>query len=227
MAKIQKQYLQSNIIEYIKEYIEENNLKTGDKFPSQMKLIEILGVSRASIREAFKTLEAHNILKVVNGKGVFVENGSPNTISAQIEIGKEKESLLELLEVRKVMEKGIIHLVCENATEEEIDDIYKELIKLETKFLANEKQDYEDKSFHRSIYKCCHNTIMLQLIISLDSLFNKIWSYPLGMKKPFTETFPLHQELYYWIKNRNVKKAQSVNDKIINQVSSDIKKYNT
>ena len=121
MSTIKRVTLQTEIIEFIKEYIDKNNLKSGDRLPSQAELMELLGVSRSSVREAIKTLEAKNALEVINGKGVFVKDGSSNSISAQIEFGKEKESILELLEVRKVLEKEILRLVIQNATEEEVE----------------------------------------------------------------------------------------------------------
>ena len=122
MSTIKRVPLQSEIIEFIKQYIDKNNLRSGDRLPSQGELVELLGVSRSSIREAIKTLEAKDALEVVNGKGIFVKDGSSNSISAQIEFGKEKEAILELLEVRRILEKEIIRLVIQNATEEELDN---------------------------------------------------------------------------------------------------------
>ena len=74
MAKIQRVPLQYEIISYIENYIEENNLKAGDRLPSQAELLEMMGVSRTALREAIKTLEAKNVLEVKNGKGVYVKD---------------------------------------------------------------------------------------------------------------------------------------------------------
>jgi hypothetical protein len=54
-------------------------------------------------------------------------------------------------------------------------------------------------------------------------LLQKLFEFPLGMEDPFTETMPLHQELFDNIRERNVKGAQSINDKIINMMYQDIK----
>ena len=223
MSYIKRLSLQSEIIQYIKQYIDSNNLKSGDRLPSQAEFMELLGVSRSSIREAIKTLEAKNILEVENGKGIFVKVESTNTISAQIELGKEKESILELLEARKILEREIIHLVIQNATEEELDEIEKILKVIMEKYNRGEKQNVEDRQFHLAIYNSCHNRIMNQLILSIDSLLKKLFEFPLGMEDPFTETMPLHQELFDSIRKRNVKGAQSINDRIINMMYKDIK----
>lgn len=223
MGYLQRMPLQSEIIQYIKQYIDDNNLKSGDRLPSQAELMQLIGVSRSSIREAIKTLEAKDILEVKNGKGIFVKDESTNTISAQIELGKEKETILELLEARKILEREIIHLVIQNATEEELDEIGKILNIIMDKYNRGEKQNVEDRQFHLAIYNSCHNSIMNQLILSIDNLLKKLWEFPLGMEDPFTETMPLHKDLFDSIRKRNVKSAVSINDKIINMMYRDIK----
>lgn len=223
MSSIKRLPLQSEIIEFIKQYIEKNDLKSGDKLPSQAELMNLLGVSRSSLREAIKTLEAKNILAVVNGKGIFVRDGSPNIISAQVEFRKEKESILELLEARRLLEREIIHLVIQNASEKELDEIESILKIVMDKYRRGEKQNAEDWQFHLAIYNCCHNRIMNQLILSIDGLLKKLWDFPLGMEDPFTDTMPLHEELFGGIRKRDVRKAQAVNDKIIHMVYEAVK----
>ena len=98
-SKIQRTSLQSEIIRYIQNYIQENGLKPGDRLPSQEKLIEMMGVSRTSLREAMKTLEARNVLEAKNGKGIYVGSQEVNDLLRLIDFAKEKELLLDTLEV--------------------------------------------------------------------------------------------------------------------------------
>lgn len=224
MTLIKRVPLQSEIIEFIKNYVEENNLKSGDRLPSQNELIEMLGVSRTSLREAVKTLEAKNFLEVLNGKGIFLKNASSDILYTQIEFKKEKESILELLEVRRIIEKEIMSLIVKNATEEELDEIEKILNVVMDKYNKGEKQNKEDKEFHLAIYKFCHNKIMYQLIFSIEDMLSKLWNFPLGLEDPFIDTIPLHKELFDNIRKRDVKKAQAVNDKILNMMCDEVKK---
>lgn len=224
MTLIKRVPLQSEIIEFIKNYVEENNLKSGDRLPSQNELIEMLGVSRTSLREAVKTLEAKNFLEVLNGKGIFLKNASSDILYTQIEFKKEKESILELLEVRRIIEKEIMSLIVKNATEEELDEIEKILNVVMDKYNKGEKQNKEDKEFHLAIYKFCHNKIMYQLIFSIEDMLSKLWNFPLGLEDPFIDTIPLHKELFDNIRKRDIKKAQAVNDKILNMMCNEVKK---
>lgn len=58
----------------ILNYINENNLKSGDPLPSENKLVEMMGVSRITIREALANLKNENIIYKIQGKGSFIKN---------------------------------------------------------------------------------------------------------------------------------------------------------
>ena len=51
-----------DIIELIKEKIVNGELSPGDKLPSEQEMVDQLGVSRTSIREATKILEAIGVI---------------------------------------------------------------------------------------------------------------------------------------------------------------------
>ena len=59
----------------IKSLIIKQNLKSGDLMPTENELIEQLGVSRSSLREAIKSLALH-ILDIRHGVGTFVSESS-------------------------------------------------------------------------------------------------------------------------------------------------------
>lgn len=57
----------------IKSYIYENELKVGDKIPTESELEEIFGASRITVRRSIKELVDENVIEVVRGKGTFVK----------------------------------------------------------------------------------------------------------------------------------------------------------
>lgn len=223
---IRRESLQSEIIKYIKEYIQEKDLKEGDKLPSQADLVNMLGVSRTSLREAIKTLEAKNIVEAVNGKGVFIKKNTEEKkhLLSQIEFSKEKESIVELLEARKLIEREILGLVVKNITDDEVQELGHVVDVLMRKYRNEEPQEKEDKQFHYMIYSFSHNRIMVEFMKSISSVMDKLWESPLDMEKPFTNTIPMHDDLFQAIKARNAKDAVRVNDKIILQMIKDVNK---
>ncbi|CUX57211.1 HTH-type transcriptional regulator LutR [Clostridium sp. C105KSO15] len=222
--KIQRVSLQLEIIRYIQNYIEENDLKAGDKLPSQEQLLEMMGVSRTSLREAVKTLEARNVLEARNGKGVFVGNQKDSGFLSLIDFTMEKGELLNVLEVRKILEHGILPMVIHRATEEELKELGGIVKILMEKFHQGLRQTEEDKQFHYMIYRLSHNEIMYKLILSISSVMDQFWEFPLNMEEPFFESMALHETLYQAICERNVKKAQAINEQLLDVVYRDIQK---
>lgn len=221
-SKIQRTSLQSEIIRYIQNYIEDNGLKAGDKLPSQEQLIEMMGVSRTSLREAMKTLEARGVLEARNGKGIYVSEGKDNAFLTLLDFTQEKEQLLDALEVRKLLEREILRMVIHKATAEEIDELGEITKVLMDKYHQRVQQTAEDKKFHYTIYRLSHNKVMYQLILSLSSVMDKFWEFPLNMEDPFLESLPLHEELYIAIREKKVKKAQAINERLLDAIYRDI-----
>lgn len=68
----QKKLLSEKIANNITELISKGYYKPGDKMPNEIQLSEELSISRATLREAIKSLESRNILEVRRGIGTFV-----------------------------------------------------------------------------------------------------------------------------------------------------------
>lgn len=198
-------------------------MKPGDRLPSQERLMEMMGVSRTSLREAMKTLEARNVLRARNGKGIYVGSREANTLLDLIDFAREKELLLDTLEVRKILEREILRMAVHSATEEELIDLGATTRVLMDKFRRGERQTEEDKRFHYTIYRLSHNQVMYQLILSISDAMDKFWEFPLNMEDPFLESLPLHEELYKAICEKNVRKAQAINEKLLDAVYRDIR----
>lgn len=225
MAKpIKRVSLQSEIIRYIQSYIEEHDLKEGDRLPSQGQFIEMMQVSRTALREAVKTLEAEGIVEVLNGKGIYVGNRSrgSNAIESLIGFTREREALIEALEARRAMETELIAMVVRNATDQEMAELGEITEVLMKKVRVGEPDTEEDKQFHEKIYQMCHNTVYYAVLKVLDEYTDKLWQFPLDIEDPFKASMPYHEMLYEALKERDIKKAQKINHKLLDCVYEDI-----
>ena len=225
MAKpIKRVSLQSEIIKYIQSYIEEHDLKEGDRLPSQGQFIEMMQVSRTALREAVKTLEAEGIVEVKNGKGIFVGDRGRKTTALESLIGftMERESLIEALEARRAMETELMAMVVRNATDQEMDELGEITEILMKKVWANERDTEEDKAFHEKIYQMCHNKVFYAMLKVLDDYTDKLWQFPLDIEDPFKASMPYHETLYQALRERDIKNAQKINNKLLDCVYDDI-----
>lgn len=87
----------------ILDLIQAEELKPADRLPSERELAALLGVSRPSVREAVKSLEAQGRVHVRHGQGVFV--ASPRSQQdLRAALAQHEVTLGELFAMREVLE---------------------------------------------------------------------------------------------------------------------------
>ncbi len=72
LKKITGKKLYEQVVEQIKDMIDEGIYTKGNILPSEKELIDITGVSRITIREALKILADAGIIETIQGKGSIV-----------------------------------------------------------------------------------------------------------------------------------------------------------
>lgn len=220
---IERTLLHDMIVKEMKKIIKENNLQNGDKLPTQGELVEKFGVSRTSLREALRTLQALNIIEVINGKGMYVKS---NSFIFQHQAGDEndkKQHLVHILDVRRSLEFLAVELAVKNATDEDLKDMEKNLFIMEEKAKKGEPHPQYDKAFHYAIYKASKNPVLINTINYLHDQFEVLWENPLGAGDALTEGTAYHTQLFKGIKEKNLKIAQEAFNKLIDQVEVIIK----
>jgi len=72
------------IAEWIKENIENNTFKPGDKLISENKLCDKFGISRQTARQAISILEKEDLVNRIQGSGTYINNRIPTKASYNI-----------------------------------------------------------------------------------------------------------------------------------------------
>lgn len=74
LIKSDTRHLYLQVVDRLKRDIEIGIYKEKEKFPSEYELAKTLGVSRATLREALRTLEEENVIIRRHGVGTFVNS---------------------------------------------------------------------------------------------------------------------------------------------------------
>lgn len=156
--------LSDRIVAQIERLISEESLKPGDRLPSEREMAELLGVSRPSVREAVRMLEARGRLKVRHGNGVFVE-APRSQRELQDALGETELTLNELYAMREVLEVPAAAWAAESASTEPLVAIRAALDQLNDAILAGAHPDrlrQLDAAFHQAIAVVAGNRFLRQ-----------------------------------------------------------------
>lgn len=96
--------LHERIVVEIEKVIQDQHLGVGDRLPREVELARLLKVSRASLREAIKTLEAQGRLRVKHGDGTFVGSSGALRDSFMRNLKIKPVDLGELFAMRELLE---------------------------------------------------------------------------------------------------------------------------
>lgn len=164
----------AEIIEQIADAIRAGKLKPGDKLPSEPQLAELMGVSRASVREALSALKLVGLVKSRPGSGNYIRRTSSET-NALLEF-LDGENPLEILEARELIETNICGLAAAKASEEDLARLRFLVEKMEAE-TAQGRYSFElDNEFHLCVAKAAHNNILVDVLVMLQGrMGNAVW----------------------------------------------------
>lgn len=203
------------IVEQIRQPIIDGRLKRGERLPSERELAEQFRVSRVTVRDALRILEAQGLLEIRVGAsgGAFV------TTPTSAVVGEGITTMLlmsdveadEIAEARLLMELGIVTLAVQRATDDDIA-VLRDICQRSRASL--ESHDYDVRlsaEFHAALAGAAHNGAV--------KLITESFRGPLSMaaaraREPADESHAHSVEEHVWlleaIEARDLPRAQHV-----------------
>jgi len=126
LRPVGKPRVAEEIVQQLRTLILQGHYAVGDKLPPERKLAEELGVNRASLREAIKSLEHMGLVKTRQGDGTrvldFMQTAGVELISHLISgAGTPNLAvLIDVLEFRRWFGRESARLAAERATPEDL-----------------------------------------------------------------------------------------------------------
>ncbi len=154
------------VVSRIRELLVARTLRPGDRLPSEGELGELLAVGRGSIREAMKILSGYGVVTVRAGDGTYVateaQGGLIDPMLFQMLLSSpDRRSLLEL---RQLLELGMVPLLAEHVTDTDVSDLRASLGQtgelVEAQCRDPEMLTDADIDFHRCLGRSVHNPLV-------------------------------------------------------------------
>jgi len=221
--------ISQNIVEQIRETIISGRLKPGDRLPSEKDLSVEFGVSKASLREALRALEALGMLEVKQGMGggafvteVDLETARNNMFNY---IFFQNPSIGEFTQLRTFIEPPVAEIAALKCTQADLDYLEDNLNR------TREKMDsvpfyYElDTKFHHRIAQISGNRLICFVIDSLKNAIVQI-KLQLELDRDFSiQVYKAHMRLFDALRKRDPELARAEMHRHIVEVDERMKHY--
>jgi DNA-binding GntR family transcriptional regulator len=179
------------VYDSIKRKIILGDFRPGEKI-FEAKIARQFQISRSPVREAVKALVKEGLLVIENSKITVYK---PNLMDVE-----------EIYQCRMALESLAAKLTAKLATEEQLIEIEKTLIKTEKHLKEENVNNYEEitllnSQFHDLIIKCCKNKRLQKQLNELRSLTYYYRRNNIQGDQRKLTIFQGHKEIFYHIKN--------------------------
>ena len=193
---VEKDSIVSVVLTRIKEALLRKTLRPGDYLPSETELTKTFGVSKSSVREAVKMLQAMGVVEVRHGQGMRVrQHPGPDTISPLVlQLIMEAGYPDDLVELRLMFEPAFSVMAMERATDEDRNRIRKALGRLERSVRAGSPTADDDIAFHLAILQTTRNPLVIRIGETIFQLFRP--SISVSMKHIASRAVQDHRRIF-------------------------------
>jgi len=163
----------SSIADQIRQAIVTGKLEQGSRLPPERELAEQFGVSRVTVRDALRALEAMGLLEVRVGArgGAFVTVPSGSIMGQTMSDMMMMSALTpeDIVEARLVVELGTTTLACARATDDDLARLREHCHRSQEALAAGTYDRELSWEFHSLLAASIHNPAVAGLTASFRS----------------------------------------------------------
>ncbi|ALC06981.1 transcriptional regulator [Corynebacterium deserti GIMN1.010] len=159
------------VMDWVTEELKSGRLKIGDHLPSERSLAETLGVSRSSLREALRVLEALGTISTATGSGprsgtiITAAPGQALSLSVTLQLITNQVGHQDIFETRQLLEGwAALHSSPERGDWNQAEAI---LDRMDDPDLPLEDFLLFDAEFHVELSKAAENPLISTLMEAL------------------------------------------------------------
>lgn len=184
---IRERRVSNQVKHQVTQLILDRRLRPGALLPTEAELMVELGVSRNSVREALKALQALDIVEIRHGHGTYVGQASLTPLADGLTfrtlvqladdthaLADDTHALAEILQVRAVLEEGLVREVAAVLTDACLSDLEDLVGRMEACAAAGEAFPDLDREFHEVLYRPLGNALVPQLLGAFWNVFHRV-----------------------------------------------------
>ncbi len=164
---VRSKRLYEQIAEQIEALIHTHNLPPGSKLPGERELVETLGVSRPSIREALIALETAGYIEFRPGSGNYIRDPGGRSLLSLRRLEDLGPGPLEQFEARRALETSCAEFAASRATASQIARLKASLKRMRRLVESGRNPSEEHRAFHSLLAEASGNSIFARGVADL------------------------------------------------------------
>ncbi|MED1796916.1 FadR/GntR family transcriptional regulator [Brevibacillus nitrificans] len=193
LQKTVRSSLVKQIVEQLAKRVEAGVWKVGERIPPEPELVEQLGVSRNTLREAVQALIHTGMLEARQGDGTYVRSSSE--FGAAMQRRLQRSAVFEILEVRYGLEREIARLAALRRSTSDLANIREKLEQAYHVFQDVDAYVRADVAFHIAIAEATKNSVMIDLYKHMTESLHLSVNSTVDLTGHIQTQFKTHAEL--------------------------------
>jgi GntR family transcriptional regulator, transcriptional repressor for pyruvate dehydrogenase complex len=209
IGPIKKTRVAEEVAQRIRTLILDGTFPQGKPLPSERVLTEQFGVSRGSIRDAFRMLEMIGLLETRHGRGTFPHELTVDRLVAPLAsvMAYQQDLQDELLDVRRMFEPAVARAAATRMTEEDLADLQGILDTQRRKIKTGQPTIVEDTAFHAVLARSTRNRVIVSLMSTLNDLLVESRTLSLSQEGRLLKSIEGHEAVVDALRRRDAEGA--------------------
>lgn len=182
--------LYEQVVARLREYVQTEGLRTGDKLPPERDLADRLGVSRTSVRQAIVALEVQGLVEVRHGGGTHLLHDTLDAEPLEVMIDRRRR-LPDILDARDALETKLAALAAGRRTAKDLERIDAALAAMTDAVARGELAVAEDQRFHAAVTAAAHSLLLADFMEGISLAIAE--SRTESLRQPGRPAQSLHQ----------------------------------
>lgn len=188
------------VVERLKMLLEKGILKPGSKLPSEPEMCKLLGVSRPSLRQAYKALSILGVIRAVPGDGTYINDSTSKMLSAPLTflMLMKKITLDDVFDFRILLEVDLARRAAGHTTQQE-ETAMKGLLEVMATSVGEEQREaylQAEYEFHNCIARAARSPLLLEVTSMVGGLLWETRRELVNFVRDRSEDYLQHYQIY-------------------------------
>jgi len=222
IAPLKKTRIPEEIANRIRRGLLDRTFPADQALPSERVLAQRFGVSRGSVRDAFRMLEVMGLVEMRHGQGTFPRELSIDRVVTPLAsvITHQRDLQDELMDARRMFEPAVARAAADRGTEADARELERILAAQRRKLRQGQNAIVEDTAFHAVLARATGNRVVVRIMETLNELLVESRKQTLRHKGRPGVSLAGHEEIVAAVRRHDLEGAAAAMRRHIDQIGA-------